>query len=254
MACNCEAVKVTIVLPTYNEAATLEPMVLALLALPLAGLSVLVVDDNSPDGTGEIAEQLAAQHGARVTVLHRSAKAGLGRAYVAGFALALQNGAERLVQMDCDFSHSPRFVPRLVEQLDNYDVVVGSRYVAGGSLDDNWGVTRRLLSWFANSVYTRVLLGLQARDVTAGFKVWRRETLLGIGLHRAGSNGYIFQAEMAFLTERLGYSVLELPIYFEDRRIGRSKMTYPVKFEAVWRTLQVVMRHRHLTRADRCAA
>lgn len=254
MVCNCEAVKVTIVLPTYNEAATLEPMVLALLALPLAGLSVLVVDDNSPDGTGEIAEQLAAQHGARVTVLHRSAKAGLGRAYVAGFALALQNGAERLVQMDCDFSHSPRFVPRLVEQLDNYDVVVGSRYVAGGSLDDNWGVTRRLLSWFANSVYTRVLLGLQARDVTAGFKVWRRETLLGIGLHRAGSNGYIFQAEMAFLTERLGYSVLELPIYFEDRRIGRSKMTYPVKFEAVWRTLQVVMRHRHLTRADRCAA
>lgn len=254
MACHCEAVKVTIVLPTYNEAATLEPMVLALLALPLAGLSVLVVDDNSPDGTGEIAEQLAAQHAARVTVLHRSAKAGLGRAYVAGFALALQNGAERLVQMDCDFSHSPRFVPRLVEQLDNYDVVVGSRYVAGGSLDDNWGVTRRLLSWFANSVYTRVLLGLQARDVTAGFKVWRRETLLGIGLHRAGSNGYIFQAEMAFLTERLGYSVLELPIYFEDRRIGRSKMTYPVKFEAVWRTLQVVMRHRHLTRADRCAA
>ena len=142
---------------------------------------------------------------------------------------------------------------RLVEQLDNYDVVVGSRYVAGGSLDDNWGIARRLLSWFANSVYTRVLLGLQTRDVTAGFKAWRRETLLGIGLHRAGSNGYIFQAEMAFLTERLGYRVLELPIYFEDRRIGRSKMTYPVKFEAVWRTLQVVMRHRHLSRADRCA-
>ncbi|MEY3150161.1 MAG: hypothetical protein RLY92_388, partial [Chloroflexota bacterium] len=160
--------KVTIVLPTYNEAATLEQMVAALLALPLAGLSVLVVDDNSPDGTGEIAEQLAARHAGQVTVLHRSAKAGLGRAYVAGFAQALQNGADRLVQMDCDFSHSPRFVARLVEQLDNYDVVVGSRYVAGGSLDDNWGIARRLLSWFANSVYTRVLLGLQTRDVTAG--------------------------------------------------------------------------------------
>ena len=252
-ACRRAALKVTIVLPTYNEAATLEQMVAALLALPLAGLSVLVVDDNSPDGTGEIAEQLAARHAGQVTVLHRSAKAGLGRAYVAGFAQALQNGADRLVQMDCDFSHSPRFVARLVEQLDYYDVVVGSRYVAGGSLDDNWGIARRLLSWFANSVYTRVLLGLQTRDVTAGFKAWRRDTLLGIGLHRAGSNGYIFQAEMAFLTERLGYRVLELPIYFEDRRIGRSKMTYPVKFEAVWRTLQVVMRHRHLSRADRCA-
>mgnify|MGYP001612596038 CR=1 FL=1 len=242
--------KTVVVLPTYNEADNLAALAAALWALPVEGLEILVVDDASPDGTGKIAEELAAAHPGRLHVIHRSGKAGLGTAYLQGFRQALQNGAEVVIQMDADFSHAPAYLPGLIEKLREWDVVVGSRYVPQGKLDERWERGRVLLSVWANW-YARMILGIKARDATAGFKAWRRDTLLGIGLERIHSNGYVFQVELACVTERLGYRVLELPIYFEDRRIGHSKMTIPVKFEAAWRVWEVGWRHRHLTPEER---
>jgi dolichol-phosphate mannosyltransferase len=210
----------------------------------------LVVDDASPDGTGQLADQLAAQQPGRLSVLHRPGKSGLGTAYIEGFRHALRAGAEVIVQMDADFSHSPDYLPKFAEQLKQYDVVVGSRYVPEGKLDARWEKGRVLLSAWAN-LYARAILGIRAHDATAGFKMWRRATLEGIGLERVRSNGYVFQVEMAYLTERLGYRVLEYPIYFEDRRIGHSKMTIPVKLEAAWRVWEVGVRHWRLTTKHR---
>jgi dolichol-phosphate mannosyltransferase len=168
---------------------------------------------------------------------------------VTGFRYALDHNADIIVQMDADFSHSPTYIPALVEALENCDVVVGSRYVQGGRLDERWGWWRYFLSWWANSIWTRCTLGVKVMDVTAGFKAWRRETLVGIGLERVRSNGYVFQVEMAYLAEKLGFRVCELPIYFEDRRIGQSKMTTSVKLEAAWRTWHIRWRHRKAQRA-----
>ena len=246
----CE-MKITIVLPTYNEADNLPKMVSALLALSLNNLSIVIVDDNSPDGTGKVADELAQGNRDRITVIHREGKSGLGTAYIEGFTQAIQGGADVIVQMDCDFSHSPSYIPHMIDQTKSYDVVVGSRYVPGGKVDERWEFGRYLLSWFANSLYTRIILGISTHDTTAGFKAWKRDTLLGIGLDRVHSNGYVFQVEMAYITEKLGYRVLELPIYFEDRRIGKSKMSIPVKLEAAIRTWQVRMRHGGLSPKDR---
>lgn len=240
--------RIMVVIPTYNEADNLPMMVGELLALDLPGLEILVVDDNSPDGTGKIAEELVKRHPGRIHVIHRSGKLGLGTAYVTGFSYALEHGADLIIQMDADFSHSPGYIPELVESAQEFDVVVGSRYVSGGSLDERWSWWRYFLSWWANSVYTRLILGVKVKDATAGFKCWRRATLEGIDLERVRSNGYVFQVEMAYLTEKLGYRFLEVPIYFEDRRIGRSKMTVPVKIEAALRTWQIRWRHRHAQR------
>lgn len=237
--------KVIVVLPTYNEAENVTPMTQALLGLGLAHLEVLIVDDASPDGTGAIADGLATQAPGRVHVLHRTGPKGLGLAYVEGFRWALKEGAEAVVQMDCDFSHAPADVPRLLAHIPEYDVVIGSRYVRGGRTDEEWGLGRVILSWWAN-FYARMILGCRVRDITAGFKAWKREALEGIDLSSIRSQGYVFQVEMAYVCERLGYRVLEVPIYFEDRRIGRSKMTVPVKIEAALRVWQVRWRHRHL--------
>jgi dolichol-phosphate mannosyltransferase len=240
--------KVMVVIPTYNEADNLATMAGELLALDVPGLEILIVDDNSPDGTGQIADELAENHPQRFHVMHRQGKMGLGTAYISGFGYALEQGADFIVQMDADFSHSPGYIPEFLEAIDDYGVVVGSRYVAGGRLDERWGWGRYFLSWWANSVYTRLILGLKVKDATAGFKCWRRATLQGIGLDRVRSNGYVFQVEMAYLTEKLGFQALELPIYFEDRRIGQSKMTVPVKIEAALRTWQIRWRHRGVQR------
>lgn len=240
--------KVMVVIPTYNEAENLATMAGELLALDVPGLEILIVDDNSPDGTGQIADELAEHHPQRFHVMHRQGKMGLGTAYVSGFGYALEQGADLIVQMDADFSHSPGYIPEFLQAIDGYDVVVGSRYVAGGRLDERWGWGRYFLSWWANSIYTRLILGIKVKDATAGFKCWRRATLEGIGLDRVRSNGYVFQVEMAYLTEKLGFRVLELPIYFEDRRIGQSKMTVPVKIEAALRTWQIRWRHRGVQR------
>jgi dolichol-phosphate mannosyltransferase len=224
----------------------------ALLALPLPDLEILVVDDGSPDGTGQLADQLAAARPERIHVRHRAGKLGLGTAYIEGFRQAMDLGAEAIIQMDADFSHSPHYLPDFVSQLATFDVVVGSRYVPEGKLDKNWGRQRVLLSAWAN-LYARAILGIRVHDATAGFKAWRANTLRGIDLNRIRSNGYIFQVEMAYVTQRLGFRALERPILFEDRRIGQSKMTMQVKLEAAWRVWEVGLRHRRLTPADRQA-
>jgi dolichol-phosphate mannosyltransferase len=243
-------------MPTYNEAANLPPMAAALFALGLPSLQLLVVDDNSPDGTGRVADELAASYNAgadpawpRVRALHRPGKGGLGTAYVAGMTAALESGAEYVVQMDADFSHSPAHIPQMLGVLRalGADVVVGSRYVPGGTLDAGWSWWRRFVSWWAN-IYSRLILGLRIRDMTAGFKLWSRRALLEIGLENVRSNGYSFQVEMAYLCERLGFRLIEIPIHFEDRRIGQSKLDMRVKLESAWRTWQVRWRYRHLRR------
>lgn len=235
--------KTLVVLPTYNEAENLRAMAETLLHLPVDELHVLIVDDNSPDGTGVLADQLHAEHGPRVTVMHRSGKLGLGTAYVQGFRRAIEEGADYVVQMDADFSHSPNYLPRFLEKMPEYDVIVGSRYAPGGRLDKRWSRGRFLLSWWANSVYIRLILGLRVHDATAGFKVFRVEALEKINPARVHSNGYVFQVEMAYLAEQQGLRILEWPIYFEDRRIGRSKMSLSVKFEAAWRVLEIRSRY-----------
>ena len=248
--------RLAVVIPTYNEAANLPPMAAALFALGLPGLQLLVVDDNSPDGTGRVADELAAAYNAgsdpdwpRVRVLHRPGKGGLGTAYVAGMTLALEGGAEYVAQMDADFSHSPAYIPQMLGVLRalGADVVVGSRYVPGGTLDEGWSWWRRFVSWWAN-IYSRLILGLRIRDMTAGFKLWSRRALLEIGLETIRSNGYSFQVEMAYLCERLGFRLIEIPIHFEDRRIGQSKLDMRVKLESAWRTWQVRWRYRNLRR------
>lgn len=241
--------KIMVVLPTYNEANNLASIVGELLALELPRLEILIVDDDSPDGTGQIADNLVKRHPDQIHAMHRSGVRGLGTAYISGFQYALERGAGLIIQMDADFSHSPGYIPQLAAATERYDVVIGSRYVTGGGTDERWGWWRALLSWWAN-FYARLILGVTVKDATAGFKCWRRETLEGIGLERVRSNGYVFQVEMAYLTEKLGYRFLEIPIYFEDRRIGQSKMTVPVKVEAALRTWQLRWRHRNARRIE----
>ncbi|HDN79384.1 MAG: polyprenol monophosphomannose synthase [Chloroflexi bacterium] len=238
--------KVTVVIPTYNEAENIPKLIGELFALDIPNLSIIIVDDNSPDGTGEVAEDLAQRYPGYIYVIHRPGKMGLGTAYVAGFRYALKRGARYIVQMDADFSHSPSYIPTMLEKIKDYDVVVGSRYVPGGKLDERWGWGRYLLSWWANSVYVRFILNLKVRDATSGFKCFRRKVLETIDLSRIRSNGYVFQVEMAYLCEKLGFRVLEIPIYFEDRRIGRSKMNLPVKLEAALRVWEIKWRYRSL--------
>lgn len=247
-------VRITVVIPTYNEADNLPAMAEALFRLPFPQIQLLVVDDNSPDGTGAVADALAARHNAaggsrpRMVVLHRHDKAGLGTAYIAGMRRALHDGADLVLQMDADFSHSPHYIPQMLGVMlaTDADVVIGSRYVPGGSLDEGWSTWRRFVSWWAN-LYSRMILGLRIRDMTAGFKLWRREALQGIDLEQVRSNGYSFQVEMACLCEKLGYRLVEIPIHFEDRRIGQSKLDIPVKLESAWRTWQIRWRYRNLS-------
>ncbi|HQY91328.1 polyprenol monophosphomannose synthase [Caldilinea sp.] len=252
-----DATTITVVIPTYNEADNLAAMAEAIFALHLPTLQLLIVDDASPDGTGRIADELAAHYNGmtplsprlRMAVIHREGKGGLGTAYVAGMLRAIAEGADFVVQMDADFSHSPAYIPQMMGVIlaTDADVVIGSRYVPGGSLDARWEWNRRLLSWWAN-LYSRAILRLRIRDMTAGFKLWRRAALEEIRLENIRSNGYSFQVEMAYLCEKLGFHVIEIPIHFEDRRIGHSKLDVPVKLESAWRTWQIRWRYRHLQR------
>lgn len=232
----------TIVVPTYNEANNLAALTSALLALPVPRLHLLVVDDGSPDGTGDLADQLAAASSGRLSVLHRRGGRGLGLAYIDGFRQALAGGADAVVQMDADFSHSPSDVPRLLAKLSDCDVAVGSRYVAGGRVDDRWGAGRSMLSRSANT-YARTLLGLRTLDATAGFKAWKRSALEAVDLGSIRSQGYLFQVEMTYVCERLGLAIGEVPIYFSERRAGRSKMSLKVKVQAAAGIVSVWRRH-----------
>jgi dolichol-phosphate mannosyltransferase len=242
-----------IVIPTYNEAGNVEPMAQALKALNFPNLHLLFVDDDSPDGTGALIDTLVKRYSGEVFALHRKGERGLGRAYVAGFGYALDQGATAVVQMDCDFSHQPKDVPHLLNALAEADLVIGSRYVEGGGVDPSWSLNRKALSSWAN-FYARTILSMHSvKDATAGFRAWRSETLKGIGLHRILSQGYVFQVEMTFVTWRLAYKIREIPIFFPDRHVGESKMTVPVKIEAALRVWEVRWRHRKLTRRDRLA-
>ena len=236
-----------VILPTWNEAENLPRMVAALLELPLECLRVLVVDDNSPDGTGRLADDLARQHPDRVSVLHRARREGYGPAILAGFKVALQTDAVWIVQMDCDFSHQPRYLQDLIARSDSADVVIGSRYIPGGSVDANWSLVRKLLSWWANSVYVRLLLNLPVRDATGGFRLWRRETLTDLEFEQIRSNGYVFQVEMICMAHHFGYRIAEVPIHFPDREMGESKMGAHIALEAacnVWQLRQRYFRRR----------
>lgn len=233
--------RVTVVLPTFNEADNLAPMVAALLALPVDGLNVLVVDDDSPDGTGKIADELAAAHPGLVDVVHRRVREGLGRAYVAGMQTALAAGAEFVVQMDADFSHPVDAVPRLLgtAQATGAACVIGSRYVPGGTLAAEWSTARRALSAWAN-LYVRTILRMRLRDVTAGFKIWDARSLAQLELGAIASGGYSFQVEMHYRATRAGMTMVEIPIHFSDRRAGSSKMSLRVQLESAlmpWRLL-----------------
>jgi dolichol-phosphate mannosyltransferase len=243
--------KVMVVTPTYNEAKNLPLLVEALFALPVDNLYLLVVDDNSPDGTGKIAEELAAHHPGKIQVLHRKDKAGLGPAYIAGFKEALRLDADMIIQMDADFSHQPMYLPEMLKAIEHSDLVIGSRYVKGGSVDERWGIYRKLLSWFANRVYTPLILGIPVYDATAGYRCWRRHTLIGVDLDRIRSNGYVFQVEMAYIACRLGFRVKEIPIHFPDRKYGESKMSPLIALEAALRVWQLMFRHRALTPKQR---
>jgi dolichol-phosphate mannosyltransferase len=233
-----------IVIPTYNERECLGPIVEAVrAAVPAA--SVLVVDDHSPDGTGVLAEALAARDG-QVRVLHRPGKAGLGAAYLQAFRQALDEGWQRVVQMDADFSHDPADVPRLLAALDaGADLAVGSRYTTGGGTR-NWGLGRRVLSR-GGGAYARLALGVTVHDLTAGFKAWKAETLRGMTLDAVDARGYGFQIEMTYRALRNGHHVVEVPITFVDRRVGASKMSGSIFFEAltlVWRLRLTIGRGR----------
>ena len=219
-------------LPTYNERENLEPMVRALAGVLSPDDGVLVVDDGSPDGTGQLAEQLTREL-PFVDVLHRPAKAGLGPAYLAGFRRALERGAELVLEMDCDFSHAPEDVPRLIAAAEQADLVLGSRYVDGGGVR-NWGLVRRTISR-GGSLYAQLLLGVDVRDLTGGFKCYRRAVLERIDLDAIGSLGYAFQIETTYRAARAGFRVVEIPITFTDRQTGGSKMSRTIVLEAVWK-------------------
>ena len=221
--------KAIVCLPTYNERENLEPM---LRALGDKGVHVLVIDDSSPDGTGELADRLADELD-YVDVLHRERKEGLGPAYLAGFRRALADGADLVLEMDCDFSHKPKDAPRLVAAAAEADVVLGSRYVPGGAVS-NWGVLRRFVS-AGGSWYARIVLGVSVRDLTGGFKCYRRAVLETIDLDAIHAKGYAFQIETTYRALRAGFRVVEIPITFVDREAGGSKMSKTIVAEAIWR-------------------
>ena len=225
--------RATICLPTYNERENLEPMVRALGAVLRPGDRVLVIDDSSPDGTGQIADRLASELD-YVGVLHRERKEGLGPAYLAGFRRALADGAELVLEMDCDFSHDPKDVPRLIAAAEEgADLVLGSRYVRGGSVG-NWGLVRRFVSR-GGSIYAQVLIGTRIRDLTGGFKCYRRAVLERIDLAAIASRGYAFQIGTTYRALRAGFRVVEVPIRFVDREAGGSKMSRAIVLEAIWK-------------------
>ncbi len=244
---------VIVVLPTFNESENIGRIIPALFGLAIPELHVLVVDDNSPDGTGQLAESLAArsEYRGRLWVLHRPQKQGLGPAYIQGFKQALSLGADLVIQMDADLSHRPKYIPMLLDKIKGSDIVIGSRYETGGSVDESWGPLRTLLSWWANRVYTPAILRVPIKDATGGFRVYRRDCLIGLNLDAIKANGYVFMVEIAFVAHRLGYKIDEIPIHFPDRQYGRSKMSTAVAAEAALRVWQILFRHRGLRPKDR---
>ncbi|GAB4502105.1 MAG: polyprenol monophosphomannose synthase [Anaerolineales bacterium] len=238
--------KVTVITPTYNEAENLPRLVSAFFLLPIADLNLCVVDDNSPDGSGALADELAAQHPGRMSVIHRPGKLGLRSAYLDAFQTVMADGAQIVGQMDADFSHDPARLPEMVAAIEaGADVALGSRYVPGGSVDSRWPAWRKALSAFGN-FYARAILGFDLRDVTTGYRLWRADTLRAMPLERIDANGYIFLVEMAYMAWCLRYRFAQIPIYFADRRWGKSKMSLKIQMEAAIHIWQVKWNYRDL--------
>ncbi len=231
-----------LIIPTYNERANLETLVERVRALEVLGLRVLIVDDNSPDGTGEVADEVSARQPEFVSVLHRPGKLGMGTAYVAGFRWALEQGADLIATMDADFSHPVEKLPALIDTCREYDVAIGSRFAPGGRLDERWGVARRFLSWGGNA-YARLLTGLPLYDLTGGFKCFRRNVLETIDLSSIKSSGFVFQVEVNYACHHHGFRLAEVPIYFAERSRGTSKMSLQIIWEAFWRVLELRTRY-----------
>ena len=226
--------KVAVVVPTYNESETLPKLIEKVVAQGIDGLGFIVVDDGSPDGTGAIADGLADEFTGVFIVLHREGKQGLGTAYMAGFQTALDAGAQNIVEMDADLSHPPEVLPGLIAELDEADVAVASRYTPGGGVDPGWNWARKQISYWGN-VGIRLILGLEVKDATAGFKAFRRTTLERIGLDRLRLSGFGFQAEVAYRCEQTGLKVVEHPYVFMERTAGKSKMSFGIVVEAFFR-------------------
>lgn len=238
--------KTLIVLPTYNESENLPRLVEAIFSLPVEGISLLVVDDDSPDGTGQIADQLSEQYPGRLSVMHRKGKQGLASAYIRGFQHALQLDVDAIGMMDSDFSHAPEKLPEMIAALEDADLVIGSRYVPGGSVDRHWPFWRKALSAWGN-FYARTILGLKVRDATTGYRLWRKEKLQVFPLERVLSSGYVFLVELVYIATKLGYRIAEVPIYFADRKWGKSKMNLRIQLEAAFRVWQVFFAHRSIS-------
>jgi dolichol-phosphate mannosyltransferase len=232
-------VNIGVVIPTYNEAENLPSLITTLLALPL-DLTLLIVDDNSPDGTGSVADALSAIHPGRANVLPRAEKMGIASAYLQGFRWMINNGVEAVAQMDGDCSHDPAALLCMAKKLESCDVVLGSRYTHGGSVQGNWPFHRRMLSLWGN-FYARTILRMPYHDVTTGYRLWRRQVLLGIPWDRIKSSGYIFQVEVLYLAHCLKYNIDEVPIQFAERYKGKSKMSLQIQAEAAWRVWQMLM-------------
>ena len=230
--------KIIQIIPTYNEAQNVPVLVNALFAQGIPELHVLIVDDNSPDGTGEVADSLVETYPGKLSVLHRQGKKGLGRAYIQGFQHALAQGADVIGMMDADLSHPPDRLPAMLSALGEADVVIGSRYVPGGSVDKDWPAWRKGLSWFGNT-YARTILGLPIQDATGGYRLWKRTSLKAIPFESSRSNGYVFIVELAYLAKLAGLSFEEVPIYFAERSRGESKMSFRIQIEAAFRVWQL---------------
>ena len=233
-----------VIVPTYNEAENLPKMVSALFALPL-DLDVLIVDDDSPDGTGQIAEELAAAHPGRMSVMHRTGKQGLATAYLQAFQRLFTTNVDAIVHMDCDFSHDPTVLVEMAKCIESSDLVIGSRYIPGGSTDVRWPIWRKALSAFGN-FYARAILGLATHDVTAGFRMWRREALQSLPLEHVKATGYVFMVEMCYLADCCGLRISETPVYFAERCLGKSKMSFKIQVEAALRVWIVLWKYRDL--------
>ena len=227
-------IQTAIVIPTYNEVENLPAMCAAVLELEVPKPGIIIVDDNSPDGTGRVADGMVADSDGQMIVLHRAGKLGLGTAYVEGFSAALETGISHVVQMDCDFSHPPSLVPILLKRLATADVAVASRYCEGGGVDPNWQEHRALLSRYAN-VGIRAIMGIDAQDPTSGFKAYRRTALEAIDLDSLELTGFGFQAEVAYRMQGAGLHVVEQPYTFMERTAGKSKMSPEIAIEALWR-------------------
>jgi dolichol-phosphate mannosyltransferase len=237
-----EPALVWVLLPTYNEADNVGRLVGEILERLPEPRRVLIIDDNSPDGTGEIADRLASEH-EDVEVLHRERKEGLGPAYIAGFRRALSGGATRIIEMDADFSHDPAYLPQLLRTVETgADLAIGSRYIPGGGVTE-WGKVRRFISK-GGSAYARIILGVDVRDLTGGFKCFRREVLEAIDFDTVTARGYAFQVEMTYRAIKAGFKVVEVPIVFRDRRDGTSKMSRAIVAEAIWRVPAMRLRRR----------